>query len=130
MLSINVERFGGLSVIDCKGRIVRSESVFELRDTVMAQASASTIALDLYEVQAIGGAGLGMLAFLQRWANDHAIELKLFTPSKPVVDALDDFQLKMNFDIPSLPEMMTILSHADGSHVDDSHMDGRCALVA
>src|SRR5258706_406158 len=88
MLAINVENVSDLAIVECKGRIVRSESVFKLRDVVRAQAEARIIALDLSAVEAIGGGGLGMLAFLDRWARDHDIQLKLFSPSRSVVDGL------------------------------------------
>jgi anti-anti-sigma regulatory factor len=113
MLKIHVDNLGELAVVDCRGRIIRSESVFQLRDAVMAQSFARVIALDLYEVEAIGGGGLGMLAYLQRWANERSIELKLFTPSPSVKNALKCGGSSVNFDIPSLHEMMTILSKAD-----------------
>jgi anti-anti-sigma regulatory factor len=113
MLSIHVEKLGELAVIDCKGRIVPSESVFKLRDVVMAQKTARIIAVDLYDVDAIGGGALGMLAFLQRWASDRHIQLKLFSPSKSVMNALERTRSTLNFDIATLHEMMTILSHAD-----------------
>jgi len=116
MLTIRVENLGDLAIVDCKGRIVHSDSVFNLRDAVMAQSSAHIIALDLYEVEAIGGGGLGMLAFLQRWANDHDIQLKLFSPSKSVMQALSRTQARFDFDIATLHEMMTILSHADSRY--------------
>jgi hypothetical protein len=71
MLSIRVENLSDFAIIECKGRIVRSESVFKLRDVVQAQAEARVIALDLSAVEAIGGGGLGMLAFLDRWARNY-----------------------------------------------------------
>jgi hypothetical protein len=65
MFAIHVESLGDLSIIECRGRITRSDSVFRLRDVVQEQ-TANTIALDLSEVEAIGGGGLGILAFLER----------------------------------------------------------------
>ena len=116
MLAIHVENLSDLAVVECKGRIVRSESVFELRDVVQAQAAASIIALDLSEVEAIGGGGVGMLVFLQRWARNHRIQLKLVSPSRPVVDGLERSRSLPNFEIPTLHEMMTILAHADSRY--------------
>jgi len=46
MLSIRVENLNDLAIIECKGRIVRSDSVFKLRDAVREQAEARIIALD------------------------------------------------------------------------------------
>ena len=88
MLTIHVEKLNDLAVVECKGRIVRSDAVFKLRDAVRGQASGRVIALDLSEVEAIGGGGLGMLAFLAQWAGDHDIQFKLFSPSRAVVEGL------------------------------------------
>jgi len=113
MLSIRVENLNDLAIIECKGRIVRSDSVFKLRDVVREQTGARIIALDLSAVQAIGGGGLGMLAFLDRWAHDHDIQFKLFSPSTPVVDGLMRNRSILNFDIATFHEMMSILAQAD-----------------
>jgi anti-anti-sigma regulatory factor len=101
-----------LALIDCKGRLVKSDSVFELRDVVMAQKDARIIALDLYDVEAMGGGGLGMLAFLQQWATDHDIQLKLFTPSQPVMEELQRTRETLGLEIANLNEMMSILSRS------------------
>src|ERR1700687_5296338 len=88
MLAIHVENLGDLAVVECKGRIVRSESVFKLRDSVLAEADARIIALDLSEVEAMGGGGLGMLVFLDRWARNCGIQFKLFSTSSSIVEGL------------------------------------------
>jgi anti-anti-sigma regulatory factor len=116
MLAIYVENLSDLTVIECKGRIVRSEEVFKLRDVVLAQAAARIIALDLSEVKAIGGGGLGMLAFLDRWARDHNIQFKLFSPSRPVVEGLVGNRSILDFEIASFHEMMRIVMHADNRY--------------
>jgi anti-anti-sigma factor len=116
MLLINVENHGDLTVVECKGRIVRSESVFELRDVVMAQADADIITLDLSDVESIGGGGLGMLVFLQHWASNHGIELKLFSPSRSVMDELERSSATRKLEIASLHEMMGILAHSDNRY--------------
>jgi anti-anti-sigma regulatory factor len=116
MLAIRVENLSGLAIIECKGRIVRSESVFKLRDVVRAQTAASVIALDLSAVEAIGGGGLGMLAFLDRWARDRDIQLKLFSPSRSVVDGLVHSRLMPNLEIATFHEMMDILADTDSRY--------------
>ena len=108
MLAIHAENLSELAVVECKGRITRSEDVFRLRDAVLAQDDAGMIALDLSEVRAIGGGGLGMLAYLQHWANASGIELKLFDPSKPVLDGLVQIRSIENFKIASFDEMMDL----------------------
>jgi anti-anti-sigma regulatory factor len=116
MLSIRVENLSDLAIIECKGRIVRSESVFKLRDVVQEQADARVIALDLSAVEAIGGGGLGMLAVLDRWARDHDIQLKLFSPSRSVVDGLVHNRLMPNVEIATFHEMMDLVADADSRY--------------
>jgi len=88
-MNLHVDRVDGLAIIECQGRIVRSDSAFELRDAVLSQADARIILLDLSAVSALEGGGLGMVMFLQRWAYDHGIRLKLFNPIKSVSERLE-----------------------------------------
>jgi anti-anti-sigma regulatory factor len=113
MLTICDEKMNDLAVVECKGRIVRSDAVFKLRDAVMAQAGARIIALDLSEVSAIGGGGLGMLAFLQHWADERHIQLKLFSPSRSVMEGLCQIRSALDFDVATFHELMGILGDSD-----------------
>ncbi|MGC2366966.1 MAG: hypothetical protein WA555_18310 [Candidatus Sulfotelmatobacter sp.] len=58
MLSVHIETLGDLAVVECEGRIVRSEAAFTLRKAVSSQGDARIIVLDLSEVPAIEGGGL------------------------------------------------------------------------
>jgi anti-anti-sigma regulatory factor len=116
MLSVHMENIGEMAVIECEGRIVRSEDAFELRKAVNLQSDAQIIVLDLSEVTVIAGGGLGMLVFLQRWAHDHGIRLKLFNPRQSVRDSLEHASSMREFDIASLDEMMALLASADARH--------------
>ena len=116
MLAIHIEKLSDLAVVECKGRIIRSDSVFKLRDVVLAQADSRTIALDLSEVAAIGGGGLGMLAFIERWAHDHDIQFKLFSPSRAVLEGLVRTRSILNFEIATFHEMMAILAQSDSNY--------------
>jgi ABC-type transporter Mla MlaB component len=82
MLAVGTERIGDLAVVECQGRIVRSEDAFKLRDTVTPLGHSRIIALDLSSVSAIEGGGLELLQFLRRWAYDREIQLKLFNPTR------------------------------------------------
>jgi hypothetical protein len=55
-----------------------------------------------------------MLVFLQRWAYDHDIRLKLFNPRQSVQDRLE--HAKSMFDIAALDEMMALLVRADSRY--------------
>jgi anti-anti-sigma regulatory factor len=113
MLKINVDNIGDLAVVECEGRIVQSEAAFKLREAVTSQRNARIVVLELSEVYAIEGGGLGMLVFLQRWARDHNIRFKLFNPSKFVRERLKRASSISDFDIPTLDEMMALLARAD-----------------
>jgi anti-anti-sigma regulatory factor len=113
MLNINIDNIGDLAIVECEGRIVQSEAAFRLRDAVTSQSDARTVVVELSEVQALEGGGLGMLIFLQRWARDHGIRFTLFNPSKSVRQRLKLVSTLAQFDISTLDEMMALLGHAD-----------------
>jgi anti-anti-sigma regulatory factor len=116
MLKINVDNIGDLAVVECEGRMVQSEAVFKLREAVTSQRNARIVVLELSEVHAIEGGGLGMLVFLQRWARDHDIRFKLFNPSRSVREKLEHANSMSEFEIATLDEMMALLGHADSRY--------------
>jgi len=113
MLNVHVEKLGEMAVVQCEGRIVRSEAAFKLREAVTSQADARIIVVELSEVGALEGGGLSMLVFLQRWAQDHDIRLKLFNPRGPVRSRLQHVSSMREFDIASLDEMMALMARAE-----------------
>ena len=116
MSNIHVDKVGDLAVVECEGRFVRSDEAFRLRDAVASQHDANVIVLDLTEMRAIGGGAIGVLVFLQRWARDHDVRLKLFNPSRSVRERLELVSTMSEFDIASLHEMMALLAQADNSY--------------
>ncbi len=113
MTNIHVDKVGEMAVVECEGRFVRSEEAFKLRDAVTAQRHAHVIVLDLTEMRAIGGGGVGVLVFLQRWCRDHDIRFKLFNPSRSVQERLENTNAMSEFDFASLDEMMALLGQND-----------------
>jgi anti-anti-sigma regulatory factor len=109
MPSVHIDNVGEMAIIECAGRFVRSEAACKLRDAVTSQTDARVVVLDLTEMHAIGGGGLGTLVLLQRWAHDHDIRFTLFNPSRPVRDKLKH----VAFEIATLEQMMTLLSPID-----------------
>ena len=67
MPSVHVDKVGEMAIVECAGRFVRTESALKLRDAVTSQTDAHVVVLDLTEMHAIGGGGLGVLVLLQRW---------------------------------------------------------------
>ena len=116
MLNVTVENIGKLAVVECEGRIVQSESAYKLRDAVTSQTDARIVVLELSEVRAMGGVGLGMLVFLRRWAREHDIRFLLFNPSKCVQSELERARSTAEFYIPSLEEMMALLAYANSRY--------------
>ena len=116
MLNVIVENIGELAVVECEGRIVQSAAAFKLRAAVTSQTDARIVVLELSEVRAIGGGGLGMLVFLQRWARDHNIRFLLFNPSKSVRDRLKRARSIAEFYIPTLDEMRALVVYANSRY--------------
>jgi anti-anti-sigma regulatory factor len=112
MPSVHIDNVGETAIIECAGRFVRTETAFKLRDAVTSQTDARLVILDLTEMHAIGGGGLGMLVLLQRWAQDRDIRFKLFNPSQSVQDKLK----RVDFEIATLEQMMSVLSRVDGEY--------------
>jgi anti-anti-sigma regulatory factor len=117
MLSLHSERVEDVAVVECNGRIVRSDSAFALRDMVMSQKDARIILLDLSGVSAVEGGGLGMLMFLERWAYDHDIRFKLFNPKRSVRERLELANSIPEFEIATPDEIRALLG---GAHMQSA----------
>jgi anti-anti-sigma regulatory factor len=112
MLNLDVERIGKLAVVHCEGRIVRSDAAFRLRDAVMHLRDARVVMLDLSEVEALEGGGLGMLLFLQLWARDRGIQLKVLDPPAGVRQTLERTRSAVEIEIAGMGEALSLLSSA------------------
>ncbi len=113
MLDLGIKRIGALAIVECKGRIVRSEAAFKLRKAVLCLGDPRIIVLDLSKVSAIEGGGLGMLMFLHKWAGDHGIQLKLFNPTGSVRDRLQLVSSIRPLELTSLNEIRLLVANAD-----------------
>ena len=113
MVGIHIDNLGDLAVVECEGRIVSSDAAFALRNAVTSQIDARMVVLDLSEVDAIGGGGVGMLAFLQRWAAAHDIRLKLFNPSRSLRQRLDQTTSIPAFEFATIDELIAYFPRGD-----------------
>ena len=116
MLNVIVAHIGELAIVGCEGRIVQRESVCKLREAVTSQTEARIVVVELSEVRAIGGGGLGMLVFLRRWAREHNIRFLLFHPSKAVQSKLEHARSMTEFYISSSEEMKALLAYANSRY--------------
>jgi anti-anti-sigma regulatory factor len=89
VLKVVIDKIGEVAVVECQGRIVKSEAGLNLRKVVTSLGDTRIIVLDLSEVTAIEADGLGMLLFLPQWASEQGIQLKLFNPTTSVLDSLE-----------------------------------------
>jgi anti-anti-sigma regulatory factor len=116
MLNVTVENIGELAVVECEGRIVRSESAYRLREAVTSQTDSRIVVLELSKVSAVGGGGVGLLVFLQRWTREHNIRFLLFNPSKSVQSRLKRARSIAEFYIPSVEEVRALLAYANNRY--------------
>lgn len=117
MFDIHTEHVGDVAVVQCEGRIVQSDAAFRLRDVVRSQRNCRVVLVDLSEVEEIEGGGLGMLAYLQRWANEHHIKMKLFNPSTMVNDRLERTYMP-HLEMATTDEMIALLDRAEGGRFE------------
>lgn len=116
MFSVDVDRSEDVVVLQCRGRLVRGEATYTLRDAVTSPRNARVIVLDLSEVEMLDGSGLGMLVFVHRWTRDNGVQLKLVNPAALVREMLERTRLTRVFDVSSVDEALTILRGADLHH--------------
>jgi anti-anti-sigma factor len=107
------DKIGDMAVVECEGSIARAEEATRLREMVTSHSSAQVIIIDLSEVNYTENAGLAVLAFLQRWARQNDIQLKLFNPSPFVRHQLKSAGGTYQFEFASLQEAMALLTQAD-----------------
>lgn len=109
MFKVNIERIGDVAVVHCEGRVVQSAAAFRLRNAVTQQKDARVILLDLSEVRSFEGGGVGMLVFLQRWADDHSIQFKVFDPPAFVRERLEQVRSASKLEIAGMSEVLCLL---------------------
>jgi anti-anti-sigma regulatory factor len=98
-----------MAIVQCDGSIERSEEALKLRN-VVTQVDARIVVLDLSEVRIIEHRGLAMLLFLQRWAHERDVRLKLFNPTNLVKCRLERANPTSQFDFATLNEMTALLA--------------------
>jgi len=113
MLKLHIERIGDMAVIHCEGRIVQSDATFKLRDTVRQQRDARVILLDLSDVESLGGSGLGMLLFLERWTSERGIQFKIVDPPDRIRQSLERARSTVAVETAGMVEVLSLLGWYD-----------------
>ncbi len=99
MLNVTIQHSEDVAVLRCVGRIVAGDEADILRKAVLSQANRRTVVLDLTRVDAIDGAGMGVLLFLQGWARATEVDLKLMNPTSRVRELFELTNLDSVFEI-------------------------------
>jgi anti-anti-sigma regulatory factor len=120
MFELHPEKIGDVAVILCEGRMVRSDAVFKLRDTITQQKDIRAVLLDFSELEAISGGGVGMLVFLREWARYRGIQLWLFDPPSTVRQSLNHMRSAARLKVASLDEVLELLDW-EGPHTKATH---------
>lgn len=112
-LYINIEQTADVAVLQCAGRMVRSQALSLLKDAVTGLSRLRVVVLDLSEVEMLDAGGLGMLVSLHNWACVNGIQLKLVNPPKPVRQMLERTRLTSVFHISSVEDVIQIFCNGD-----------------
>jgi len=101
-LSLETRNRGDVIVVHCEGRIVyRDEAAALSRLVGGILQHTSKLVLDLTGVSSIDSAGIGELALLQTWAQEHNVELKCSGPNDVVLTLLSLTNLDSVLDVHS-----------------------------
>ena len=111
-MALSVDRIGDVAVVECEGTITQNKTAGQLRDLVAA-LDTPVIVLDLSEVTLIEGTGLSVFLFLQQWAHQHQVRLKLFNPRWWVREKLERTSPIPAFEILTLHELTMMLANAE-----------------
>ena len=114
-LQIESSRAGDVAIVQCKGRLVRGNPIFALRDAVTRFHDARIIVLDLTALENLDGGGLGLLVLLYRWAREYGVQIKLVNANAFVREMLDRTRLTCVFDVSSVEDAVEILCSAEES---------------
>ncbi|PYX97505.1 MAG: hypothetical protein DMG62_20460 [Acidobacteria bacterium] len=110
-LNLTIQILGDVAVLRCAGRITVEDSE-ELREAVLAPPEIRTVVLDLAGVSSVDAAGLGTLVSLRNWATETGTQFKLMNLAPLVEEVLEITNLKEQFEVCSLSEMLDLLCRA------------------
>jgi anti-anti-sigma factor len=101
MLKVQAEKLGTFTILHFQGRIVNGIATTTLREAVFAQTRASTVVLNLAQVDLIDAGGLGALLELREWTQSKRIEFRLMNVTRLVQHVLEITRLDSVFETTS-----------------------------
>lgn len=107
MLNVEAEKLGAVTILHFEGRIVNGIATTILRESVLNQAGAKTLILDLAHVDLIDAGGLGALLELREWTQLTGIEFKLMNVTRRVRQVFEITRLDSVFYITSEGMVLT-----------------------
>jgi anti-anti-sigma factor len=108
MLLVIAQDLPDMSVLRLAGRIVQGDGSTALLNAVMSRQRKQPIVLDLAEVDTVDAHGLGLLAFLYKWARDNGIDFKIANAKAHVRDVLALTKLDSVLEVCSLNDLETV----------------------
>ncbi len=112
-LSLEIHMRNDVAVVACKGRVVYRNEVAALSCTVgELLPQVRELVLDLSQVEAVDGAGLGELLDLLSRAKARGCTLKLAAPSKGVRELLELTRIASVFEIHATVSDALLAAHA------------------
>src|SRR5215472_4396308 len=107
MMKVITRNLGEATIFRCEGRIVFPDAA-TLRVAVLTHPRTRLAVLDLAGVDAIDGAGLGILVSLRAWSRATGTRLKLMNLRPKVEYLLELTHLMPLFEICSIREMFEL----------------------
>jgi len=107
MLKVIIRNLGDATIFRCEGGIAFPDAG-RLRVAVMTHPPTRLAVLDLAEVDAIDGAGLGILVSLRAWSRATGTRLKLMNLQPKVEYLLELTHLKPLFEMSSVRDVLEL----------------------
>ena len=107
MLKVIIRNLGEATIFRCEGRMVFPDAG-TLRVAVMTHPPTRLAVLDLAEVDAIDGAGLGILVSLRAWSRATGTRLKLMNLRPKVEYLLELTHLMPLFEMSSVRDVLEL----------------------
>jgi hypothetical protein len=116
MFTVSVDKVGEIAVFGCRGKIERADAAYRLLRAVLAEPQSRAVILDLTKLGDIRNVAIGVLWFLQRWADSRRIQFKLFNPTRAVRNRLEHNSAKIRFHIARFDEVMALVGSRESTY--------------